>query len=357
MDAKLREETIKRQDEKSNSLANKYEKSRRARRVFTGFLKDVKDEDITELFGIPEKRSECVEAVSKLHSNNPDEYAKKIAVLDDKYPQLKTDEFKKAFSDWEKAQFDYFSEFVDYLNMLNNDYETIFPTEYKKKTFELAKNGYFLFFEQTPDFEPFLINDVEKNVKVITDFYSANDWRLLRNLFTNFFEDSPDDWLRTVKTKDLKEAFCCLMNGCYSSCTRTMIALIENEHENASNINADFFKPIITTGKERSIRISEQLADIKMTYFLDCWKLMNDYYREITINVKNKSERFINRNEVIHGVYWDAILPDENSCLQLILFYISFKTISFFLQSIYDLKENVGAYLTIFEGLRTKNQE
>ena len=221
----------------------------------------------------------------------------------------------------------------------------------------MAKNGYFLFYEQTPDFESFLTDNLENNIKTVTSYFSCKNWSMLVHIFTGWLEDNPDDWLRTIKTNDLREALFCLVNECYSSCTRTMLALMENEHENASNINADLVKPIITTGKERSIQISEQLKDINVTYFLECWKLMDDYYREITISAKNKSKRFINRNEVVHGVYWDTILPNRDSCLQLILFYISFKTISFFLQSIYDMKEMVTEYLVLFSGLKSIKQE
>ena len=356
MDSKLREEIIKRQDEKSKSLSEKFEKSRKARTIFTSVIKDIDEGFISELFGAPEKRSDCAKIISDLHSKNPEDYNEKVKILNEKYPQLKSEEFKKAFSDWEKAQFDYFSEFIDYLNMMDDDYKNLFSSEYKKKTFELAKNGYFLFYEQTPDFEPLLTDKVEENVKTVSSFFSSRNWIMLINTFSNWLEDNPDDWLRTVKTNDLREALFCLVNGCYSSCTRTMLALIENEHENASNINADLLKPIITTGKERSIQISEQLKDVRINYFSECWKLMDDYYREITISVKNKSKRFINRNEVVHGVYWDAILPSRDSCLQLVLFYISFKTISFYLQSIYDMKEMVSEYLVIFNGLKLSNK-
>ena len=352
MNLNTKEKVVQRQDTKSKLLADKFEASRKARLAFTGFLKDVNEDFISGLFGTPEKRSECAKIISGLHANNPEEYDKKIELLNEKYPQLQSEEFKKAFNDWEKAQFDYFTEFIDYLNMMDDDYKELFSSEYKKRTFELAKNGYFLFYEQTPDFEPFLTDKVEDNIKIITTFFSSNDWHMLVRIFTNWLEDNPDDWLRTVKTNDLREALLCLINECYSSCTRTMLALMENEHENASNINADLVKPIITTGKERSIRISEQLKDIKVTYFLDCWKLMDNFYKEITISAKNKSKRFINRNEVVHGVYWDSILPSKESCLQLILFYISFKTISFFLQSIYDMKEMVAEYLMIFKELK-----
>ena len=353
----LREEVIQRQDKKSKLLADKFEICRKARKVFTDFTKNINEDFISSLFGTPEKKSDCVKIVSDLHSNNPDEYGNKIKALNKKYPQLQSEEFKKAFSDWEKAQFDYFNELIDYLNMMNDDYEKLFSPEYKKRTFELAKNGYFLFYEQTPDFESFLTDNLENNIKTVTSYFSCKNWSMLVHIFTGWLEDNPDDWLRTIKTNDLREALFCLVNECYSSCTRTMLALMENEHENASNINADLVKPIITTGKERSIQISEQLKDINVTYFLECWKLMDDYYREITISAKNKSKRFINRNEVVHGVYWDTILPNRDSCLQLILFYISFKTISFFLQSIYDMKEMVTEYLVLFSGLKSIKQE
>ena len=69
---------------------------------------------------------------------------------------------------------------------------------------------------------------------------------------------------------------------------------------------------------------------------------MNDYYQEITANVAKKSKRFINRNEVVHGVYWDAILPDKKACIELVLFYISFKAMSFLLQEVYDMRARVN---------------
>ena len=342
MDQSKRVEVIKRQDADSRTLAEKRERFYDAQDKWFEYFRKVDNND-ANIFGLQsDKRSDVFKNVIDLFLNNPESYNQKKKEIDSKYPWFKSKEFKDALVEMRKNQYDYYDAFVKYLNMVNNDYNMLFTEAYKKRTFDLANHGVFLFYEQTPDLEEFLIDNVEENKKIVLHLLSMDNYKPLLNMLSGFlFEDDPNDYLRTIKTNELREAIFCLINGCYSSCTRTMLALIENEHTNASNINKDLFKDRVTKGHERSIEISKQLGEVNISYFSRCWELMNSFYKEITLNNNKKSNRFINRNEVVHGVYLDSILPNEETCVSLILFYMSFKAISFYLQEIYEMKTSI----------------
>lgn len=357
MDFLNRMRIAKRQDEQSHNLAVKRERFYSAEAKYHSFFLEV-DKNEAKLFNdLPERKSESFERIMKLFLTNQKEFRKKTEEINAKYPIFTTNEFKESLTEMWKNQYEYYNELINYLNVMEEDYTTLFSEDYKKKTFDMAKNGLFIFYEQTPDMEELLCDDVNINIRNALDYFAMDDFGpLIQMLSAIFTENDPDDFLRTVKTRELKEAVSCLINNCYGSCARTMLALIENEHTNASSINRDFFNDRITHGKERSIEISKQLGDINITYFSQCWELMDDYYREITSNANKKSNRYINRNEVVHGVYWDAILPNRDSCTELILFYLSFKRISYFLQEIYDMKTNVSEeFVTIMAREAVKN--
>lgn len=355
MDLNERDKIAQRQDKEATILAEKRNRFRSAEENFKSFFKDIDKTGLTPFGELPERKTEILKTLVKLFLTNPTEYEKKKEEINELYPQFNSEEFKKSLTEMWNYEYEFYKELIKYLNTMDNDYRTLFSESYKKKTFEMARNGIFLFFEQTPDLENFLIDDVEKNVKFVCDYLAMDDFGpLLQILSMIFSEEDPSDFLRTIKTKELKEAVACLINGCYGSCARTMLALIENEHTNASSVNKDFFNERITKGKERSIEISKQLGEIEISYLSECWELMDAFYREITVKNTEKSKRFINRNEVVHGVYWDTILPDRNACIGLVLFYLSFKHISYFLQEVYDMKAHITEEFALIVARKVK---
>ena len=356
MDFVKRMEIAKRQDAEAAVLAEKRNRFRCAEEKYRSFFTGI-DKSDTKPFGeLPERKSESFNRIIKILLTNPDEYEKKKNEINAKYPQFTSKEFVDSMTEMWKYQYEYYKELIKYLNKMDEDYKTLFSDDYKRKIFDLAKNGLFLFFEQTPDMEDVLCDDVNKNLEFVFNHIAIDDFGPLRQMLSMIFTDEdPDDFLRTIKTRELKEAVACLINGCYGSCARTMLALIENEHTNASSINRDFFEDRITKGKDRSVEISKQLGDTNITYLSECWELMDAFYKEITLNSNKKSNRFINRNEVVHGVYWNAILPDRNSCIGLVLFYLSFKSISYFLQEIYDMKTHINEELIAVMARKVKD--
>lgn len=343
MEIAERNKIAERQDKESEYLAEKWRQYEEAEDKFRSYFLEIDKKGDSLFDNLPERKSEIFSEIINLYLNDQTQYKSKLEEINKKYPQFNSSEFKNAMNDMWVKQTEYYKELVNYLNVMDNDYKTLFSDSYKNKIFDMAKNGLFVFYEQTPDLEDFLVDDTDKNIRLVLDYLAIDNFGpLLQMLSAIFAEEDPNDFLRTIKTRELKEAVACLINNCYGSCARTMLALIENEHNNASNINRDFFSDRITKGADRSIEISEQLGQINIAYFSECWKLMDDFYREITLNSNKKSKRFINRNEVVHGVYWDAILPNRDSCTELILFYISFKRISYFLQQVYDMKTNMN---------------
>lgn len=272
MDLNERDKIAQRQDKEATILAEKRNRLRSAEENFKSFFKDIDKTGLTPFGELPERKTEILKTLVKLFLTNPTEYEKKKEEINELYPQFNSEEFKKSLTEMWNYEYEFYKELIKYLNTMDNDYRTLFSESYKKKTFEMARNGIFLFFEQTPDLENFLIDDVEKNVKFVCDYLAMDDFGpLLQILSMIFSEEDPSDFLRTIKTKELKEAVACLINGCYGSCARTMLALIENEHTNASSVNKDFFNERITKGKERSIEISKQLGEIEISYLSKCY--------------------------------------------------------------------------------------
>lgn len=335
-----REDVIKRQDQRSDELSNLYGSYMLAKEKYEEIFRNITDEPpVFPGLDKTSKKSVNLGVVKAYESDDP-KIKETMKAFVTAHPVLTSPETKKLLSDFNEKKYLYYRCLCDYMNMIDNDYKELFADEYKKKTFALADNGIFLFYEMTPDSEPFLVDDLGINMRFVLDSYSKDDFERLRYLLRNIIKNGykSTNSLQKTKTVELCEAVACLMNGCFSSCARTMLALMENEHTNASNLDIDFFKKPITTGFNRSFSISKQLGDINISYLSDCWERLDSFYREITISISDKSKRFINRNEIVHGAYEDAIIPDKDTCIELILFYLSFKRISYFLQRVYDMK-------------------
>jgi hypothetical protein len=239
------------------------------------------------------------------------------------------------FDSYDKAKYNYYEKAIDYFLMLDNDRATIFSLDYSKKVNNLAKEGWFLFYEDTPDLEPFLPNEANACIHKIIELYSMNDCAPLVQKFALVLDPNRTrNNLEKAKANDLKEALQCLINHCYNSCARTMTSLLENDHLNASSIYADCFKVGIATGLARAEAIERQLP--KLVSYQDFWTNFNNFYKNFNLD---KGFKGFSRNHLVHGSYdRETTIVD---CIQLILAFASFKKLSFSLQIIYDFKNSV----------------
>ena len=219
-----------------------------------------------------------------------------------------------------------------------NDYNRYFSDTYKKRIFDMAEKGVFVLFETYPIFEDYLIDDVDTNIRNIFNFFKKDNYQKLYEFLDDILEGKhSENYLQAVKTQEFEDALFCLKNEKYSSCARTMIALIENDHENASNLNADLFKPKATKGIKRAEAITKQVNDLGCEFLSEGWKYLNSFYEKFYINTENRIDGFLNRHDIVHGHYEKALMPNDEWCLKLVFFYMSFKHISFLLQEIHDM--------------------
>ena len=72
-------------------------------------------------------------------------------------------------------------------------------------------------------------------------------------------------------------------------------------------------------------------------FLKESWDHLNSFYKKLNAPQEERTADFINRHDLIHGTYEKAVMPDADWCIKLILFYMSFKQISFILQESYDM--------------------
>ena len=193
---------------------------------------------------MPQTSFETVLFLANKKLNDADKYSELIDQITKVIPSFSSDEVKKVISDVDEKKYKYFQEFISFLNNLKSDYEKYFNETYKKRIFDMAEKGVFILFETYPVFEDVLTDNVDGNIAKIFSFLKDKNYQNLIYYLKDILEGkNSSNYLQAIKAKEFEDAIICLLNECYSSCARTMIALIENDHLNASNINADLFKP------------------------------------------------------------------------------------------------------------------
>jgi hypothetical protein len=328
-----RNNAIKRQDAFAHEVEKAQQEFRTEEDKFIKYFSFSDSFSSVDGTGLPKvtTRTELTEYIVDLKKNNGKEF-RELCKRSDK---LKRSKGCFDFGSYDKAKYAYYEKAINFFLMLDNDRITIFSPDYSKKVKDLAKEGWFLFYEDTPDLEPFLPAETNECIHKIIELYSMNDCAPLVQKFALVLDPSiTRNDLEKARTNDLKEALQCLINHCYNSCARTMASLLENDHLNASSIYADCFKTGIVTGLARAEAIEKQLP--KLVSYQDFWTDFNAFYKDFNLD---KGFKGFSRNHLVHGSYdRETTISD---CIQLILAFASFKKLSFSLQIIYDFKNSV----------------
>ena len=280
--------------------------------------------------------------LSNLKLSNPASFEEHVKKAKELHPDLFTEDYNALEREIRLEAIKYFSVFYLYLVIMNEYFECVFDKKYKERLLNLANNGYFLFFIDLPIFKNQFTDNIEDNINIVKNYFLNDEMSNLFNEIKVFTENkNPKNELEQIKSSELMEVLKCLKSESYSSCCRTLFALIENDHTNASNINANLFRKKITKGEDRAKKITDQINSIDLSYLKKWWKIMNEFYHDLTCSSNKNNKDYINRNDLVHGEYERSKMPNKEWCLKLFLFYLSFKRISFILQSLFDIKTEI----------------
>lgn len=253
------------------------------------------------------------------------EKAKTISDELSKYPEYI--EFSKKQKDYENLKYIYYAKLYAFYKMISDDRKKVFDAPYLNLMDKLSERGWFIYYLQTPDIQ-FPNESIEDSEKFIYNLFSTNNCLYLHLLFRDFLEIETLNDLRRNKISDLKEALACISNGAYQSCARTMFALLENEHVNASSLIKR------SRGLERSKKISKCVKDMGSTYYSKVWSKINRYYKSLNCDTDKMDSSRINRHDLAHGTY--KHIATKEDCIKLFLLFITFKELSFYLQNMVD---------------------
>jgi len=338
-----RSEVIRRQEAKSKEVEEASENLKLEERKFKESFSSFGDKKVTETLKIPlfETRAGLFRYLISLQQENGERWK----MLSNDYASLMVEKKSFDFSCFDKARYTYYEKLLEYLLMIEKDRQDCFPKQYQEEANRLAEDGWFLFYQETPDMDSLFSGDCKKDEAAIVDFLSQDDYGPLIGFFSVvLFEERERNQLEIAKEKDITAALICLQNGCYDACARILFALLENDHANASSIFADCFKPGKAFGNERAQAIEKQiLAQDSFPSFRKFWEQFNSFYKAV-----NSDSGFdgLSRNDLAHGAYRRDTTPAD--CIRLFLAFASFKTLSFALQEIDDIRRAVTEDLEVF---------
>lgn len=278
--------------------------------------------------------SECIDKVEKANFDVSIELYEKMTVV------TKENETNKRFVTASNAIHDvqakYFNALFAYINMITDDREKLFSSEYIDKINNLSDKGYFLQYIRTPfDVPPEILNSED----TLCEYYYAS----FPDITKKIFEDNLDSKhnLTRVKVCDYRYSLESLYNGNYNSCARTMFALLENDHKNSSGLTKSR-----TKGYDREVEVTKRISKIGVKWYIDAWDKINNFYKKITCNTNKWDKTEINRNDLVHGTYERE--TTRNDCIKLILMYTSFKELSMiirYMQDFFDRQEALNGLL------------
>ena len=282
--------------------------------------------EILEKNGIvsPKKIEDIKNSVISLYTENNHQKFDSIINEFNQYP-----EYKKSTEILHKrdiAKINYLVALYNYISYIDFARKLLFSENYIKNMDYLADLGYLLYHYHIPDnvLENTPQNDLEN---YIVETYSKNDYEILNYSFQIIFQITKfDNELQKKKINDLKEAFACLKNGLYNSCTRTMFSLIDNEYCVASELSNQ------SKNYKRTEQISEFIEKLGNKYYSHAWEKIKKFYEKCTVNTDEQDKSEINRHDLMHGVYNKESTKED--CIRLFLLYQNLKDIRYILNNI-----------------------
>ena len=329
MNNERREETIERQDKKATEIEDiqcqleQYEFEMAAllhqlpaEELFNNYFADKSDkkDDPQIIF----------QRVADFWLSETDK-ARQISEKLNSYPEY--NEFINKQKEYEKLKVQYYVKLYLYWKMIDKDRKSVFDASYRILLDQLADRGWFLYFLQTPDI-PIEGTTVEDAEQVIEKMYGDNNCIYFSLFFKDIITVDSKNELRKNKANDLREALECLMNGAYQSCARTMFALLENEHVNASSLEKR------SRGVERADEITKYVKETGSAFYKKIWSKLNKQYKQLNCDTDKMNHSNINRNDLAHGKY--IHIATKVDCMKLMFLYATFKELSFYLQTMVD---------------------
>lgn len=246
-----------------------------------------------------------------------------------------------------KAYFDFFIANDELNRQIDSDHKVLFTAEYSEKIRELADDGVFLYFLETPDL-PLL--DKECTSKYILESFSFADYLSARTLFSSFCNfDNPGEPLKR-KLEDAHAALEMMYNGSYRSAARNWFALIEHEHKRCADTLEGYWetKREFKNGKMRSEKIFQIIDNMLSEWDKEAWEKIDTYYKKITEHPKDNSSE-LNRNAIIHGDYTsDSLDVTEHDAMRLFLMWVNLRIITDRLAFVEEFLENKVTMLPYF---------
>ena len=251
------------------------------------------------------------------------------------------------------SAFDFVRAYCDLESKIQQDREKLFSKEYMDKMAQLADEGVFLYFLETPDMP--LLDEELTAQKIIDLFYHSNCFSL-QTLFYNIMQLRDASPSMKRKTDDIDICFQLLIFG-YSHCqnnngayyrsvARNMFALLDAEHKKCANVFEGFFekKKTFRNGLQRSLKIQQLVNNLNVQWENTVWEKINEYYRKITI--KDKQDGVIHRNSIIHGDYEsENIDVSSNDAMKLMLLWINMRLLADKLSYMNEIMEIFLTYL------------
>lgn len=334
MTEKELEQIIKRQDEFSEQCAFLHDKMSSVQDEMVALIKNIPTEEIYKKYyndAVKSKKHplEILDHIIQFRTEHPAKAAQLNAELNS-FPEYKI--FLKKLQEYDEIKYMYYYKLFSYYKMINEDRKNIFDEEYMNTVDALADRGIFLYYQQTPDLnlEGKTVDEAEK---LVLELYTVNECFNLYFMFHNVFEQKTTNSLQINKTNDLAEAFICLRFGAYQSCARTMFALLDNEHNNASSLYTR------SNGRERAEAIEGYIKEMGIEYYSKVWKKLNSYYRLLNCDTNNMDVVNLNRHDLVHGTYQHIVTKED--CIKLILLYATFKEMSHYLQQMVDFQNDI----------------
>lgn len=243
-----------------------------------------------------------------------------------------------------KACYEYIVAFINLENKIADDRKKLFSPEYNDKIDELANNGTFLYFLETPDL-PLLEDKCDE--KFILESFAFNECTNLKILLHPFVCNKNTSSLSMQrKSEDIYIIVELINNGYYRTATRNLFALLDSEHKKGSLAFDGITYKIkkLKNGQQRAGRICKLVDRIGNEWMKRAWLKINDYFKKVAST--QPMPNVLHRNSIVHGDY-DSDLIDVNlyDAIKILLLWLNMRLVVDYLCNLNELCEYFLQYL------------
>ena len=217
---------------------------------------------------------------------------------------------------------DFFKALIDVEKHASKEYE-MYSDKYKEKMKCYAEQGLFLYCQNTPDLP---LDDDDICIDDIYEYYLMDDAMYLRNTFEAFVAHAEEAGpINKLEADDIVASFNLLLEGKYWASLRNLYALIDHHHKLCADLFNGYeeMKRKFKNGKDRSEYIDTLFNQMKVTYYEEAWKLVNEAIEEMN---KGIGKRFVSRNAIILGDYEiNEVNPTSHDVVNVFMLYVTMR--------------------------------